>query len=271
MIDKIQVRLNNPAQYLACCGLLELAGLYDPNSTGYFTRDEFVLDSSVGLQTILNGLFCATITHSVTAVEELVEDVPISFNMNGYKILLDWWNYNQSLKCWSRGNTKGSISQLKGSDYNTISGNSSYFLFANTSDVPGLLVASQRLLRCGYNPADIFDLRITSKRLDIDPRTSWKVTDIGYSPNAASDRVGVETYAITELLAGIGLQRMQLRFTSEGELGYFEYYAWMIPLCVQTIIAANYCNCTCRKFRFYRESRSRNNSRFNFAEEQFAC
>lgn len=249
MIDTIKVNLRNPSQYFACCGVLELASLRDPSSAGRFADDAFVLDSACGLRDALNTLQTAR----VQPIGNPKDDVPLILHIGGASILLDWWTMDSAqttkLKCWSKG----------------AGGCASYLLFTNTQkNKLGVLVASQRLLRADYDPAAILSLRTMAKRLDVDPRSSWQAVDIGYSPN--DNPINIEAYVVTELLAAIGLQRLRLRLSDEE---YFEYYAWTIPLCVQTIAAANYCDSRCRKFRFYRESRSKNNSRFTFAEEQF--
>lgn len=118
---RINVDVYNPGQFFACCGLLELAGRIDPNSTGQFETGHFLIHGDVS--GVLNCfLKChVKVDTSATSTNDDEDDeaddesdvdshrgriYPMTLG-DPFNLRLDWWTdeeaQGQKLKTWTAG------------------------------------------------------------------------------------------------------------------------------------------------------------------------
>lgn len=237
----IDVNPANPAEFLACCGLLELAHLQHPKgSLGWFKGRQFFLSCPTPIDTLIYNLM-----HGVVKEKK---DKSVSIDINGKILDLDWV-INPSYKCWS------------GSEY-------SYDLLAkNSNNRFGLQVACRdNWLKVGPMANVLSKVAAptknkASKHFNFDPRTAWCSGDLGYSPIQVGDDLPV--FAYTELLAAIGLQRF--RPAVDADEVYYSYFAWTHPLSAPVAaVAGLYDRGTA--YRCVRKKNSKYGKFFNSAE-----
>jgi CRISPR-associated protein Csb3 len=117
----VPVDLTNPGQFFACCGLLELAARIDPNASGCFREQQFVVSTKAG--DFLNRFFScevqvgtAEMMDDNTDEKEADDDAPLNPHrgrilpmrlLEPFNLCLDWWNdeqaQDQKLKTWTAG------------------------------------------------------------------------------------------------------------------------------------------------------------------------
>ncbi len=198
----------NPGQFFACCGLFDLFARGVAMVRGHFTCDEatprrayFILTSPerIDLAGLLGSVRSGSyelLPHDQKAIQ------PIAVNMNGQRLVLDWWldtfqEDTTPLKCWAGQVTTGK-------------------LFA---DLPGLIDAATDADTLFYCPA------LTRSKFGIDPRSAWNALDFGFSPDKHNRDSA--TYPIVELLGAIGLQGFRPDTSDRRSL---VYRLWSIPL-----------------------------------------
>ena len=177
----------NPGHFFACCGLFDLLARRVVMTRGHFTCDEatprrahFILTSAEKLdlagllESVRSGSF-EPLPHDQKAIQ------PIAVNMNGKRLVLDWWldtfqEDTTPLKCWAGQVTTGKL----------------------FTDLPGLIDAATDADTLFYRPA------LTRSKFGIDPRSAWNALDFGFSPDKHNRDSA--TYPIVELLGAIGLQ-----------------------------------------------------------------
>jgi CRISPR-associated protein Csx14 len=206
----------NPAQFYACCGLIELFDLIGANTLSRFQVDwhrprkaTFVLVSAASLE--LGAMATALRTASYRTLRRTTKRenapvapdkdpiAPVFVKILGKRFVLDWWldEFHEkagSLKCWAgKVTTKGLFTEL-----------------------PKLLAADH----------PFFDQSaFTTTRFGIDPRSAWVALNLGYSPNEQGQPA--RTYPLVEMLAIFGLQGFRPGGSrSDG----FTYHLWCSPL-----------------------------------------
>lgn len=120
---RIKADVTNPGQFFACCGLLELAARIDPEASGYFDQDSFLINADI--DAVLADFFeChvsvitsdASIASVIDHGEEAADDPDVDPDRGRihpmllskpFNLMLDWWNsegaQEQKLKTWTAG------------------------------------------------------------------------------------------------------------------------------------------------------------------------
>jgi CRISPR-associated protein Csb3 len=200
----------NPAQFYACCGLVELFDLFGAETLSRFEVNRrmprwgnFVLESAHPLN--LNQLLGTLQTASYTVLdttEEAIKPVLVGFSAHGKELELNWWldevrEESADTKCWAGQVTSRKIFQ----------------------ELPKLLPSSA-------TPGRLFSMPCsTSTRFGVDPRSAWNALDFGSSPNEQGKEAA--TFAAVEVLAAFGLQGFRPVVEARNEVAY---HMWRIPL-----------------------------------------
>jgi CRISPR-associated protein Csb3 len=231
----VNVDVTNPGQFLACCGLLELAHRLCPGAEGWFEGSAFHISGSMGLDRILEQLIAADIRSSLSP-EELrslarllsKEKDALTENERAEKtrlqrmwrierlrlgrpfdIWLDWWRDDRGertdLKTWA---AKQMVAEMAG------------LMFA----IVRRQISRRPAADCGL----FFESNDDSLpfNFDSDLCRTGNARDAGFS----ADTLGFKSSyrPLLELLAFIALQRFHPTSLSDGKL--FVYCAWGVPL-----------------------------------------
>ena len=232
---RVGVDVRNPGEFLACCGLLELADRLWPGSEGWFDRDEFLVAAEApadqeALVHLLQALASCSLEPEKNAgqgkpsatfaslawkrrqkASEATDGpdrlAPLKFG-SPFPLRLDWWREQDGTptrwKLWAGQQTSQSIStDLQAALRSQL---------AQVSNLAGPPLFQHRTLLSG--------------RFGFDPGSAWQALDVGFSPNEQG--IGVATSPAAELLAAVGLQRFRLRETEPR--GSFVYATWGTPL-----------------------------------------
>lgn len=209
---RINVDVTNPGQFFACCGLLELADRLWPGAQvmASFVNDVFCLHSippDVSVKSIIAKLLEAPRNPTPPwrpingsdgkPVKDVKKITPVHVG-GSINLRLNWWlneleGKQSEFKTWSSHQTStGLLTDLAN---------------AVTLD----LLDEHNVL--------YFSTGMTG-RLGFDLRSSWNTLDTGFSPN--DQNLPVQTYALTELLAAIGLQMFRPSVSDDS----FAYACW---------------------------------------------
>ncbi len=239
---RVPVNLRNPGEFLACCGLLEIAtrtAEHNVAPSGRFARSLFEIhDGSVG---VLDAVRKLTDTE-LTPADADENGAPLAARtLSALCLRLDWWGEpgrgkerwaKTAFKLWAGQQTSTTI-------YSTLR-----------------TTVAQSLATDGVRADAPFALRspLTS-RFGFDPGAAWNALDAGFSPN--DQGYDVQSSPVVELLAAIGIQRFR-PIPVPSDRDAFEYVAWSQPLpaCVAAS-AASGCvpDSAARRFRFRIASR----------------
>ncbi len=241
----IPVDLNNPGQFFACCGLLELADRLCPGAEGWFENDAFAISSEdeASVAHILETTASATI-------EPVDRNDPatsaIRCRLGTASILLDWWrdevSGGQRLKTWAGRQSAWQIFRL---------------MVAKSAESTAEL--SHDPLNFSTAIYDIIDGKPKAKTISpfyFDSRRAGSSLDAGFS--ADEQQMSVSEYPVVEALAMVGLQRFRPRTDEATSPRSFLYTAWTARL---TSIPASGVVCGavampfCNTYRFTRPSR----------------
>lgn len=220
----IPVDLCNPAEFFACCGLLEAASRLGEEAEGWFDGVQFILRSTPPCTP--SGILAAVTTWGVGVQTDDPDDKAPSVVMPAPRPLrMDWW-LDPTRRRFD-GETAVSPFKLWAGQQSSIS-------------IFQVLLAE--VSKCATAPGgDPLRRRVPlSGRFGFDPTASWVALDVGWSPNEQGVEVG--TRAAIELLAAIGLQRFRPA-PVPGESFTYRYTAWTVPLppAVAAPIAAGAC------------------------------
>lgn len=196
----------NPAQYFACCGLLELTSIGYPGIQAAFNHDP---QQPRKAEFSLYGLTSASVREALEALKKAKVKVigensgesPLQLEISGLPpFILDWWLLSDRSK------------------------KSRFKLWAGQQTTSKLV---EDMLNAEWGGLDLqlLDFRLPmSGRFGIDPRSSWNTLDFGSSLNIQAP--DPYTYPVTEMLAAVGLQGFRPSQTEEG----FAYRLWAAPL-----------------------------------------
>ena len=226
---RIPVNPTNPGQFLACCGLLELADQLWQGAEGWFEKEgtEFCIshqDKDISLFELLVG--AKNIQLQITEDkdnDETEEDSELDIQsiqiVSPMNLVLDWWS-DKSLKTWA-----GSMNATK------------IFL--------AMCKAIEPNNKDPLNQAGVVydaDQKSTKKQKAREPfyldarrgANAWSL-DVGFSTDAikTSQNLSTVAYPVVESMALVGLQRA--RPISTDKIRTFDYYIWSIPLSVTVI------------------------------------
>lgn len=198
---KIQINPQNPVQYLACCGIVEIVCRFDPDISSQWVCNampEFIIDGKIGETPLLNCLIQALTDRSrwsrLPADGDEVTRLDVTFDLNGERriLCLDWWY--ETLDRQAR-----------------IKNKSAWKMYAGNQTAYGIsldMVDTARRIVADALPKTLTDLmrlnRGMTGRFGFDPRSSRNALDAGFSANDL--KIAIATYPFAELLAMIGAQ-----------------------------------------------------------------
>lgn len=221
---RIAVDPTNPGQFLACCGLLELADRLWPVAEGWFESGEFRLRCEGNLPGILNALVAC----SPEAIASLGDDLPVKPIIAPLMIVLEGAGdagKTLLLDTWMRiGLDKGRATAMGNSPWNFWSGQQTSL--GIWTALCAELKRQLETLRDEQLP-NLFNQRVLlSGRFGFDPGAAWDALDAGFSPNAQN--LSVASSPAVELLAAVGIQRFRPVMSDDRQS--FTYALWPIPL-----------------------------------------
>ena len=212
---EIDFNSRNPGQFFACCGLLEMAERMWPGSEGEFLGSNSFRVTTPGsesdplneiVQKVATAAPLVGRTEDSSAFENKEAKGATRYNIvpllllpsEPYSIRIDWW-----LK--SSGAAQRSISLWSGQQV----------LWApmsetdKTKEDKGTIIVLQNALRQTFSKnktgRDLLSFTYpASSRVGVDPTSSVKAIDAGFSPNEQS--ITVQTSPATEIFALIGFQ-----------------------------------------------------------------
>lgn len=246
-MSELRVRMDplNPGQFFACCGLLTLIDLHEPEAPARFELDpagprvaEFVVECSVPLAEVLSRLKTAQPGFPDDGIEAAIRPAAIPYD--GRWIALDWWldefgDKTLSLKCWA-----GQVTTRN--------------LF---SDLLPMIDESS-------SGANLFErARMSKSKFGVDPRSAWNALDFGFSPNEhAADAA---TFPAVEILAAIGLQEFRPDAVRRDRVPYSLWREWLPVVVARQAFRAPWAGLPHRKFVFSIAMRGQSYKYFTFA------
>jgi len=215
------VNAANPGEFLACCGLAELAARISCERVeSYFDEGCFVLLRAAPVTELLRGL---------TNIEPVLLEKPFSRLQADKKIAPLELPLSGSaplrLDAWTQLKVSRGKVALDGDPFWKFwrghQGVSTIW-----SDLRSQLTDQLDKKEIGSNPENLFQKRrFMTGRFGFDPQAAWNALDVGYSPN--DQKQPIATSPALELLALIGLQRVRPAILEDFQ---FEYYTWGNPL-----------------------------------------
>ena len=226
---RVAVDATNPGQFLACCGLLELADRLWPGAQGWFAGKEFLVACEGTLRRMLAILVMdppeeVLLLPSGLTVEKLIAPLRFSFDGGSTTALtLDAWTMTKI--------DKQQVVTAANPPWNFWSGQqTSRRIWSGLRET----LAKQLLMFTDEQLPDLFNQRVFQKgRFGFDPGPAWNALDVGFSPNEQG--LEVASSAAVELLAAVGLQRFRPVVAPDRQT--FEYATWSCRL-TPTVAAA---------------------------------
>ena len=220
---RVKVDVTNPGQFFACCGLLELADRLWPGAEGWFEEGVFCVACEGTLLEALSLLVSypakeiLKIESNGLEVRPLIAPLSIPLADDGKPALhLDAWTVTRMYK--------GTAVVAANPPWNFWSGQQTSCGIWNGLRAT-LEAQLPKLDRSQL--ADVFSNRVFQKgRFGFDPGPAWNALDVGFSPNEQG--LEVESSAVVELLAAIGIQRFRPVVSDDRES--FDYSTWGQPL-----------------------------------------
>jgi hypothetical protein len=237
---KIEVNAENPVEYLACCGIFEIASRIDRNAEAYWTKDtptKFVLTTICEEEDLTHRILQIFVDEKSWTFQKHPksgEVVRISVDFpNGEKPIhfdLDWW-YN-SLDRNGKIKDKGAWKMYAGQQR------------AEKIAADMIGVCLELADSASGSLKNLFEVSVEmSGRFGFDPRSSRNALDVGYSPNDSG--IPIATFPFLELLAMFGLQNFFPHRTRQASGSsacrgwskrdrriFFDYELWYEPLTI---------------------------------------
>lgn len=223
---RVKVDPANPGQFLACCGLLELADRLWDGAEGWFEPGMFHVRTDGTLFDLLKALADNPVEASTVLENGVTVDAGLAqlkLNLPGeLPLVLDAWVKTRV--------EKGIIEAVGNSPWKFWSG----------QQTPGAIWNVLREALAGQlNDPSVAEegffqqLVPLSGRFGFDPVAAWNARDTGFSPNAQG--LHVASSPGLELLAMVGLQRFRLVMLRGRS---FLYATWTSPLPAAVAAAA---------------------------------
>ncbi len=220
---RIDVELTNPGQFLACCGLLEVADRLCPGSEGWFAEGSFCVSSDYGLRKIIESLVAVPAVElsaygpSHLATRPLLAPIQIRLSQSpDLRICLDTW-----------------AKVVASRDGVALRANTPWNFWSGQQTSAGIWNGLRNYVRHQLSRPDIYcNEKLFSHQLALrgrfgfDPGPAWNSIDVGFSPNEQG--MEVKASAIVELLAAVGVQRFRLPLSTDKKTVY--YSTWCTPL-----------------------------------------
>ena len=216
----------NPGEFLACCGLFELADRLGRGAEAWFDRRVFRLRTDVQLSDVVYALIGGqadelTRPNGGLAVAPLIAPLVLKLTEEPRgAIVLDGW---MAVRI-----QKGKVIAVANRPWNFWSGQQTTLRIwralraalqqqvADTADLLG---------------DDLFARRVAlSGRFGFDPGAAWTALDVGFSPN--EQKIAVASSPAVELLAAVGLQRFRPIVADDRETFYYSTWATPLSPCV---------------------------------------
>jgi len=222
----INVDLQNPGQFFACCGLLEFADRLWNGAEAWFTSSEFFIrsldqdaSSEVDLHSLINAIASAPLCQ-LESDDDTSSPIKVQ---DPFNLLLDWWNEGSArrgLKVWA-GRMDGFriACAMQNVMRREEAQNSNLLNYATIV----------------YDPVESSD-KVEPFYFDARRGTGALPIDIGFSPDPL--KMKSLAYPAVEFLCLAGLQRFRPQPTDLPRV--FDYFAWSVPL-VTTIASAAAC------------------------------
>jgi CRISPR-associated protein Csx14 len=208
----ISVDLHNPAEFLACCGLLEAGHRLNTDIQGWFDGDQFCTRGD-GALAPRNILAAVTSWALASESEDQRDKAPPLIIAAPRPLRLDWW-LDPARRRRADGEAAATPFKLWAGQQSSL------------SILEALLCAAKKSVT--EDGGDPLRRRVPlSGRFGFDPTAAWVALDVGWSPNEQGVEVG--TAAAVELLAAIGLQRFRPAAVPDASYEY-QYTAWTVPL-----------------------------------------
>ena len=206
---EIQVDVTIPAEFFACCGLLELANRLSSGAEGWFDNDKFYVafsgpSSSVTIHEALWSVINARVErNSDDKVAPLTLGEPLNMR-------LSWWlradgGSNRVLKTWA-----AHASSLQ--------------MFLKWEDPVKEVLEFE-----DPNPTTLFQRQtLLQGPYGFDSKFGWDALSVGFSLNEHRQYKDSQARPVIEILGAIGLQR----FTPDIDIsnGIVRYATWNVPL-----------------------------------------
>lgn len=218
---QVDVDPRSPGQFLACCGLLEIADRLW-GASGWFESECFRVTTSGSLAETLGAL-----THRDAEPDRVVlpdgcdveaKDLisPLRITLSSApprSIRLDAWLKIQP--------DRGEIIAVGNPPWNFWSGQQTSLGIWRT------LAQALKQLPLSSVGRQLFSVRLPlSGRFGFDPGAAWNALDVGFSPNEQA--MAVASSPAIEMLAAVGVQRF--RPDVDGNFETFRYATWGAPL-----------------------------------------
>lgn len=240
-----QVNVNplNPGEFLACCGLLEVADRLSPGAEGWFENGTFRVSGGVEVRDIIHALVreeaeeCTDLGYGV-GVPPLIAPliVKLADGPRGVMVLDGWMTVRVE---------KGTVIAAANRPWNFWSGQQTsrriwralrQALIEQLSAVPDLA------------GPDLFARRTPlSGRFGFDPGAAWTALDVGFSPN--EQKIDVASSPAVELLAAVGLQRCRPVVSQDRESFFYSTWTTKLPPCVAAAACAGLLPSGGRRYR----------------------
>ena len=231
---KIEVNAANPVEYLACCGIFEIASRFDETALAHWQSGDsttFILESALSEKDLLE-IIIPTLTDWAkwnVAVNDAKEVIHLETSFSGpndqrEQFIFDWWY--ESLT------PQGAINK------------SGWKMYAGQQKAEKItldMVQKCQRLSC-ENLSEL--LRQTSRvsgSFGFDPMASRNALDVGYSPNDLN--LPVVTSPFSQLLAMFGAQSFfatrtkqaneiisSRGWTKDNRRYFFDYSLWLMPV-----------------------------------------
>lgn len=215
----ISVDVNNPGQFFACCGLLELADRLHPGAEGWFDADAFCLVAGELTEDDLLTHLNAADLIQLDPEDDMASPITIGAP---FDLRLDWWADEiaggKALKVWA-----GSMRSVR-------------IAAAMKSAIADASASSQPIFDYA---AVVYDPDNPKKKVEpfyYDARRGHnaKAIDIGFSPDAFN--LTTTAFPAVEFLCLVGLQRCYPAPTSQRRV--YTYHAWATPIPLVLVPAA---------------------------------